>query len=204
MRQGRYSRSSPSADRHPGQRSGLVVIWFLALALMSITVIHFVLEIGWLNLARSELQVAVEGAALAGARSWGPNPLSELNPVDAPALAIARTTAKAYAHSVLSAHTVSGSSTELGNVSMNNNPAAMNNNLACPGTIVFGSSAGGVFSAGTPPPSPDQRAVRVDVTITISSPFGFGSRTINGNATAVWDATQQRARLSHVMAFSCL
>lgn len=204
MRHGRLPHRPSDNFRGVHRRSGLVIVWFLGLGLLSVVAIHFVLEIGWLNLARSELQVATEGAALAGARSWGPNPLSELDPMSAPALAVARSAAKAYAQQVLAAHTVSGSSAELSGVSTNDHPLAVNNNLACPGTIVFGSYAGGVFSAGTPPPSPDQRAVRVDVTITVTSPFGFGSRSINGNATAVWDSTLQRARLTHVTTFSCL
>jgi Flp pilus assembly protein TadG len=175
-------------------RDGVAYIWFLAMALFTISCVQFVVEIGWLALARAELQVAAEGGALAGARSWG-TAVS-----DDPAT---RTAAKNFAHAVLAAHTVSGSSAELSAVSTNNDPIAMNNNLNCPGTILLGTFVNGTFSAGTSPASPDQRTCRIDVTITIESPFGFGARSVSGNATAVWDSVSQRARLVQVETFTC-
>lgn len=180
------------------QRRGVAIVWLLACIPVAIVALQLVLEIGWLHRTRSELQVAVDSAALAGARVWGSS-----SPDAGGDSALIRTAAKLAAQETLSAHRLSGTAALLG-VASNDGPAQVNNNLACPGTILLGDYVSGVFSAGAVPPIADRRACRCSVTVTVSSPFGFGSRTVSATSTASWDSVAVRAKLVTVSSSSCL
>ena len=197
-RQRQQIEAARGCPREMCHRRGVAVVWLLACIPVAIVALQFVLEIGWLHRTRSELQVAVDSAALAGARVWGSS-----SPDAGSDSAVIRTAAKTSAQETLAAHSLSGTAV-LSGVASNNAPAQVNNNLACPGTILLGDYVSGAFAAGSVPPVATRRACRCSVTVTVSSPFGFGSRTVSATSTALWDGAAVRAKLVTVSSSSCL
>lgn len=175
-------------------RSGVATVWLIVSFPAMLAALHLVLEVGWMHRTRSELQIAVNGAALAGARVWGTGGTNN---------ATLRSLAKSASSEILASHPISGD-TPLSAVSANDNPASTNNNEACPGSILLGSFTAAAFSAGIPPGSADERACRVSITIDVDSPFGLGSRTFVATATAAWDSANVKAHLVTVETFTCL
>lgn len=187
-----------SRNHFLSHRSGLATIWIILSVPLSIATLQLVLEVGWMHRTRSELQVAINGGALAGARVWGVS-----SPNTASDNAVFRTSAKQAAYDVLSYHTVAGT-TVLNGVSLNNDPNATNNNLVCPGSILLGDFSAGAFSSSMIPVSSDRRGCRCSVSIQLSSPFGLGVRTFSATATARWNSGSSKAILVTVSSFSCI
>jgi Flp pilus assembly protein TadG len=196
--------SAAKPNRLPTSRSGVAVLWMIALTLVFVACMQFVLEAGWMLICRSQAQAVAESAALGGAREWG------LATVDN---AAARTAAKARATALVVNSQVSGLTSAYGNLQTalqnSNNTTGINNNPAgCPGTLVSSNqvilgdinSTTRVFSPGVSPASAGRRGCMVQFQLVAVSPITSASRTFSARATAFWDsaATPNRSRLLSV------
>ena len=172
-------------NRDVSRRRGAVVIWLLVAMPVLLTMFFAVTTIGSLWLARTELTTLADAAALAGAKTWG----------DASNSAATRTAAHLAAEAVAETNTVLGTVLD---VDANDDPVAVNNNAACPGTITLGRRNGTVFEAGSVPPAANERACRVQLTTTVSAPWfgGFGvigPYTIQASSVAVYSSAIEGA-----------
>jgi hypothetical protein len=202
-------QSFSQGTQRPCLRSGIGVIWLIGSAAMIVAAMSLVLETGWLTLCRSEAKVVAESAALAAARTWGQAVTDD---------AVARTTAKQRARTIVTGSLLDGSSTALvaldAGLAASNDAAAVNNNSGCPSIlpavntlILLGDydQPTAVFRAGTVPTTSSRRASLVQFTVTLTSPFTSATRTVKARAVAVWDAaaTPARSRLVGVSSVSC-
>lgn len=201
-------RTIATSKRSADSRSGLAVVWLIGSSALMIAALSMVLEVGWLDLCRSEVRVIAEGAALAGARAWGASADSVAN----------RTAAKSAAAIIVTGSTVEGSNVELaalsGFLAANNDTSAVNNNAVCPVTVptvntvvLLGDfdSSSCILSASTVGPAASRRACLVQFSISLTSPFTSVPRTVSARAVAVWDpaVTPNRSRLVSLSAVTC-
>jgi len=201
-------RTIATSKRSTDSRSGLAVVWLIGSSALVIAALSMVLEVGWLDLCRSEVRVIAEGAALAGARAWGASADSVAN----------RTAAKSAAAIIVTGSTVEGSNVELaalsGELAANNDTSAVNNNAVCPVTVptvntvvLLGDfdSSSCILSASTVGPAASRRACLVQFSISLTSPFTSVPRTVSARAVAVWDpaVTPNRSRLVSLSAVTC-
>lgn len=152
------------------RRSGLAVIWVIACLPIVIAAIAFVVSIGRLNLARTELKTAAESAALGGAVVWGRAGDGASND------AAGRTAGMAEANAMVSANT-----------SLEVTPTV--------NTIEMGTYVGGVFTPGAPAPTAATRAVRVTLSVSVAGKFGAAAYTVKTQALGYFNGT--RAVLSY-------
>lgn len=201
-------RKYMTSQKPAASRSGLAVVWLIGSSALIIAALSMVLEVGWLDLCRSEVRVIAESAALAGARAWG-------SATDSVA---ARTAAKSAAAAIVTGSTVEGSNVELsalsGSLAANNDTSAVNNNAVCPVTVpavntvvLLGDFDSGtcVLDASVVGPAAERRACLVQFSVSLTSPFTSVSRTVSGRAVAVWDpaVTPNRSRLVSLSAVTC-
>ncbi len=107
------------------RRRGVVVVWTLMFVALLVTILCGVVEIAHLYLARTELENALEAAALAGADYWAKNPTDPNDTLDA------RTVAMQYA----AANTVDGQPVVL---DLNYGTDDVNQNGGGDGNLIFG------------------------------------------------------------------
>lgn len=189
-------------------RKGAALVWLVGSAALVVSAMTMVLEVGWLNLCRSEVRVIVENAALAGARSWGPAADS----------AAVRTVAKQVAIQLVTSSTVEGSNSELaaleGALNASNDEDETNNNAVCPAATVLNTTVFlGEFDASTcvldgtvTTVAAADRGCLVQFTLTLVSPFTGLSRSVQARAVALWDpaASPARSRLVSLTSVTCV
>lgn len=190
------------------RRRGAALVWLVGSAALVISAMTLVLEVGWLNLCRSEVRVIVENAALAGARSWGPAADS----------AAVRTAARQSASLLVSSSTVEGSGTELASIASDlnagNDEGKTNNNARCPAAPVLNAvvflgdfdRATCVLDGTVTPVAAADRACLVQFTLTLVSPFTGLSRSVQARAVALWDpaVSPARSRLVSLTSVNCV
>lgn len=175
-----FQRDWPRFARH--RRHGVVTLWTLLFVAFLATVLCVVVEIAHLYLARTELENALEAAALAGADYWAQNPTD---------IAGARTRAQDYA----AANTVDGKpvilDTNLGSTDVNLNDSPHGNLIlgAVSATPVRPADNAFAFEHDTAPSCPGDRrfAVRAQANIKVTpwlsllgipiNPFRVAART---------------------------
>jgi Flp pilus assembly protein TadG len=170
-------------------------VWTLAWGPAFLVLLVLVTDIAHVWLARVELENAVESGALAGAKVWG----------DSPDSAGTRTAAHTAAKNFVETNTVVGT---LITVSANNNPAATNDNAACPGSVLLGNINGTTFEANVVPASANERGCRVEASATVNSLWtGYaGPFTVRASATARYDGTEGSGtpRLVRITSLLCM
>jgi hypothetical protein len=130
------------------RRRGLAIAWLLIWGTVFLTMLGLAVEIGNIYLAQSELETALESAALAGAKAW-------YDRRELPDAAIARLEARDYAVAYAEANLSSGQPVALDH---NDSPPTSppNDNTSCNGDIVLGAITGTapdglLFDAGAVP-----------------------------------------------------
>ncbi|MCL4202094.1 MAG: pilus assembly protein [Pirellulaceae bacterium] len=181
-------------------RRGLATMWLIMFGPVFLVMLYFVVEIGHLYLAKTELNNALEAAAQAGAQRWS----------EGGTTAEARANAYGYAQ----ANTVSGDPVELDTdedttEDTDDPPANPNNNVSCDGEIVLGAvNATDDFDANEAPTGALQFGVRVRKTVSVeplsSTLLGIsmGPFDLSGDVTAAC-ATGDTPRLIRLNSFTC-
>jgi uncharacterized membrane protein len=146
-------------------RRGFAAIWVIACIPLVIAAISFVVSIGRLNLARTELKTAAESAALGGARAWGQTGDGTANDAAGQPLGLAQANAMIMANSVLGV-----------------TPTVV--------TIELGMYVAGVFTPSTSVPAAAQRAFRVTLETTVTGKFGTSNYTVKSQALAVFNGSR--------------
>jgi Flp pilus assembly protein TadG len=173
-------------------------MWLIMFGPVFLVMLYFVVEIGHLYLAKTELNNALEAAAQAGAQRW-----SQAGATTADA----RDCADAYAR----ANTVSSGTFGLDTTEDTNDPpGSPNRNVSCTGEIVLGAVnvTTNAFDANTTPIGVLQFGVRIRKTLTVaplsSTLLGvsMGPFDLSGDVTAVC-ATGGKPQLIRLGTFSC-
>ena len=194
------SRSVSNGTRRPmfRLRRGSFTVWLLVAAPVMLLMLVSVTGIGSLWLARSELSNLADATALTGAKLWG----------DLGDSAATRTQVHYGAAAIAQANTILGVSSP---VDPNDDPLAINNNAACPGTITLGRLTSSTFAADEVPLSVGERACRVELLTSINLPFfgsvgSIGPFTIRASAVARYDGASPGTgtpRLVNITAATC-
>ncbi len=146
-------------------RSGFATIWCIACLPIVIAAIAFVVSIGRLNLARTELKSAAEATSIVGSRVWG-------QAGDGPGNdATGRITGLAAANAMVSSNTAIGVT-----------PSVV--------SIEMGTYVSGVFVSGAPAPAASMRAVRATLNVTVPGKFGASDYTVKGQSLAWFNGTR--------------
>lgn len=142
-------------------RRGFAAIWLIGFIPVFLGAVAFVVSIGRLDLARTELKTAAEAAALGGARVWG----QSSDDIAGQMAATAAITSMIAANSVLG-----------------NTPTVI--------SIESGAYVGGVFTPSATVPTQTQRAYRITLSTMVSGKFGIADYTVQSQALAVFNGTR--------------
>ncbi|MEI8381811.1 MAG: pilus assembly protein TadG-related protein [Planctomycetota bacterium] len=146
---------------HGDTRRGFAVIWILGCMPIFLAAVAFVVSVGRLDIARTELKTAAESAALAGARTWGQSP----DDAAGQAAAMVQITV------MIAANTVLG-----------NTPTVV--------SIETGAYVGGVFTPSVAVPTQTQRAYRITLSTIVTGKLGASDYTVKSQALAVFNGTR--------------
>ncbi|MDB5384979.1 MAG: hypothetical protein JWM11_625 [Planctomycetaceae bacterium] len=159
----------------PVRRSGIATVWVIAGVPAFLTLLIMLTDLGTIWQARTELETALESAALAAVQQWKIVPADTITP---------RNTAIAFG----SANTVVGQTFVLND---NYSGINTNGNAFCQGDIVFGEiDLAQNFASGNVPNAPNYYGVHVKKTVSIASLWkkfagvSFGPYKVTAQTTA--------------------
>lgn len=154
------SNSSPRKSRANGRR-GFAVIWILGCMPVFLAAVAFVVSVGRLDIARTELKTAAESAVLGGARVWGQSSDD----------AAGQAAAMVQIMAMIAANDVLGET-----------PTVI--------SIQAGAYVGGVFTPSVTVPTQTQRAYRITLSTIVSGKLGASDYTVQSQALAVFNGTR--------------
>ena len=142
-------------------RRGFAVIWLLGSMPILLAAVAFVVSIGRLDLARTELKTAAESAALGGARVWGESTDD----------AAGQTAAMVRINEMITA-----------NKALGHTPTVV--------TIETGAYVGGVFTSSVSVPILTKRAYRITLSTIVIGKLGAADYTVQSQALAVYNGSR--------------
>ena len=142
-------------------RRGFAVIWLLGSMPILLAAVAFVVSIGRLDLARTELKTAAESAALGGARVWGESTDD----------AAGQTAAMVRINEMITA-----------NKALGHTPTVV--------TIETGAYVGGVFTSSVSVPTQTERAYRITLSTIVTGKLGAANYTVQSQALAVYNGSR--------------
>lgn len=161
----RIERSGNRQEIRIPSRSGFAAIWVIASIPIVIAAIAFVVSIGRLNIARTELKTAAEAGSLAGSLVWGRAGDGASNDT------AGRVTGLVFANQIIVANSALGESPTVESIEMG---------IYTAGTFVVAASA----------PVAATRAVRITLSIPVSGKFGATTYTVKARATAWFNGSR--------------
>lgn len=142
-------------------RRGFAVIWLLGSMPILLAAVAFVVSIGRLDLARTELKTAAESAALGGARVWGESTND----------AAGQTAAMVRINEMITA-----------NKALGHTPTVV--------TIETGAYVVGVFTISASVPILTERAYRITLSTIVIGKLGAADYTVQSQALAVYNGSR--------------